>query len=225
MELGDAGFQQFPKIARLSRDMVITEKIDGTNAQVFIQRLAHSALGDMERTPNGSLVVFSREVPYLVRAGSRNRWVTPEKDNFGFACWVQKNARELVTTLGKGRHFGEWWGAGIQRRYGLQEKRFSLFNVSRWHTAGRPPFESESDDSRLPGKFSTELPLLLSTVPILYTGLFDTETVSTVLRNLEDAGSVAAPGFMDPEWVVVFHVASGVSFKKTLDGDGHKGER
>ena len=29
-------FSQFPKMARLSREIVITEKIDGTNAQVLI---------------------------------------------------------------------------------------------------------------------------------------------------------------------------------------------
>ena len=29
-------FQNFPKMARLTRDVIVTEKIDGTNAQVFI---------------------------------------------------------------------------------------------------------------------------------------------------------------------------------------------
>jgi len=29
-------FQEFPKMARLSREVIITEKIDGTNIQVFI---------------------------------------------------------------------------------------------------------------------------------------------------------------------------------------------
>jgi hypothetical protein len=64
---------------------------------------------------------------------SRSRWITPDDDNFGFAAWVEANRDELLT-LGPGRHFGEWWGSGIQRGYGLPkgEKRFSLFNVSRW---------------------------------------------------------------------------------------------
>ena len=30
------GFQPFSKIARLNRDCVITEKLDGTNAQVHV---------------------------------------------------------------------------------------------------------------------------------------------------------------------------------------------
>ncbi len=29
-------FKEFPKIARLTRDCIITEKIDGTNASIYI---------------------------------------------------------------------------------------------------------------------------------------------------------------------------------------------
>jgi hypothetical protein len=69
----------------------------------------------------------------MMLAGSRSQYITPERDNHGFARWVQDDADELWA-LGEGRHFGEWWGSGIQRGYGLQkgEKRFSLFNVARW---------------------------------------------------------------------------------------------
>jgi len=101
-------FVAFPKIARLSRECVISEKIDGTSAQILI-------------TDDGQ-----------IKAGSRSRWLTPENDNFGFAAWVADNKEELLT-LGVGRHFGEWWGEGIQRNYGLKERRFSLFNTIRWH--------------------------------------------------------------------------------------------
>src|SRR5678815_2758188 len=101
-------FEAFESIPRISRACVISEKIDGTNAQVYI--------------PDDSSYVL---------AGSRNRWITPEDDNYGFATWVRDNATELLK-LGPGRHFGEWWGAGIQRRYGLTEKRWSLFNSGRW---------------------------------------------------------------------------------------------
>ena len=96
-------FIAFPKIARLRRDCVITEKLDGTNAQIVIQ--------DGE----------------IVAVGSRSRWITPGKDtdNYGFAGWVEQNRAELLG-LGDGTHFGEWWGSGIQRNYGLTEKRFSL---------------------------------------------------------------------------------------------------
>ena len=101
-------FVAFPKIPRLVRDIIITEKIDGTNASVYVGE-------------DGQ-----------VMAGSRSRWITPTDDNFGFAKWVAANADELRTGLGIGTHYGEWWGAGVQRKYGLTEKRFSLFNVSRW---------------------------------------------------------------------------------------------
>jgi hypothetical protein len=172
-------FVPFPSIARLSRECVVTEKIDGTNAQILI-------------TESGE-----------VRAGSRTRWITPEADNFGFAAWVWEHRGELLDELGVGQHFGEWWGSGIQRRYGLDHKRFSLFNVTRW--ADKPEGHCH-------------------VVPTLYRGPFDTAAIDATLARLALDGSVAAPGFRQPEGVVVFHAPSGHLFKKTLDkNDGHKG--
>jgi hypothetical protein len=167
-------FIPFPKIARLSREIIVTEKIDGTNAQVWI-------------SDDGT----------EIRAGSRSRWITPQDDNFGFAAWVEANHAELLT-LGPGRHFGEWWGAGIQRRYGLTEKRFSLFNVSRWN------------DAR---------PECCSVVPTLYRGEFSQNMIDAAICKLALHGSSAAPGFMKPEGIVVFHVAANIGFKKTLERD------
>lgn len=171
----DIPFVEFPKMARLSREVLITEKIDGSNAQVYI-----SEHGD-------------------VFAGSRSRWITPEEDNFGFARWVEENADELLK-LGPGSHFGEWWGAGIQRRYNQSVKHFSLFNVDRW----------ADDDVR---------PDCCLVVPLLYRGLFNTDAVQRALGDLFAHGSKAAPGFMNPEGVVVYHVAGRVGFKKTLEKD------
>jgi hypothetical protein len=101
-------FKGFPKIYRASRECIITEKIDGTNAQIYI-------------TEDGQTMI----------AGSRKRWISPENDNYGFAAWVRDHHDELIA-LGPGQHFGEWWGQGIQRAYDLKEKRFSLFNTSLW---------------------------------------------------------------------------------------------
>lgn len=168
-------FAGFGKIARLSREMIITEKLDGTNAQI--------AIGE-----NGEFFV-----------GSRTRWITPDDDNHGFARWAYANKDELMK-LGPGRHFGEWWGQGIQRNYGLSEKRFSLFNVSRW-----------SDDAVRPA--------CCGVVPVLYRGKFDTSVINNVLDNLWVDGSCAAPGFMEPEGIIVYHVASGSFFKKTIEKD------
>ena len=175
-------FKSFSKIARLSREMIITEKIDGTNGII--------AIGE-----NGEFQV-----------GSRNKWLTDElgnieSDNAGFAQWAIKNREELMT-LGVGFHYGEWWGSGIQRGYDLPkgEKRFSLFNVSRW-----------SDDSVRPS--------CCHVVPTLYVGEFSTEAVNDQIQVLRDFGSYAAPGFKRPEGVVIFHTAGGYLFKKTLEKD------
>lgn len=190
-------FHPFPKMARLSREIIVTEKIDGTNAQVFV--------GD-----DG-----------VILAGSRSRWITPNDDNFGFAAWVQEHRDELLT-LGPGRHFGEWWGAGIQRRYGLSERRFSLFNVQRWALHGTEPETYPTADPRVTHTQDV-LPPCCGLVPVLYRGKFDTFEVEKCLAMLMNNGSVAAPGFMIPEGVVVFHTAGNVGFKKTLDNDAPKG--
>lgn len=166
-------FVPFPKIARLSRECIITEKIDGTNACVAI---------DEDGT---------------IRAASRTRWITPQSDNFGFALWVEQNAEQL-RELGPGRHFGEWWGVGIQRGYALHERRFSLFNVSKW-TESRPA--------------------CCHVVPTLWRGIFSTEMARQCVEQLSIVGSVAAPGYMKPEGIVVFHAASSTLYKKTCDAD------
>lgn len=107
-------FIPFPKIKRLSRECIITEKIDGTNASVYVPHEEEKEL-----------------FPRKVIAASRTRWIEPEHDNYGFAKWVEENYEELLK-LGPGHHFGEWWGKGIQRGYNQVTKCFSLFNVSKW---------------------------------------------------------------------------------------------
>jgi hypothetical protein len=166
-------FIEMPKIARISRDCTVTEKLDGTNASIFI----------------------GEDGEFLT--GSRTRWVTPEQDNYGFARWAQAHRDELLT-LGPGHHFGEWWGLGIQRNYGLKEKRFSLFNSNRW---------SDAAGIR---------PACCGVVPVLYEGLFIMDEVSHALARLGSFGSIAAPGFMNPEGIVIYHQAAKILFKKTI---------
>lgn len=168
-------FVAFEKIPRLKRACVITEKIDGTNACVYI-------------ADDGTMLF-----------GSRSRWITPEDDNHGFARWADAHRDELAK-LGPGRHFGEWWGPGIQRRYGVAEKRFSLFNSGRW-----------SNDA--------ERPACCHVVPVLYAGPFTTDAVDEAVARLRVMGSAASPGFMRPEGVVVFMTASRTLHKVTLDKD------
>lgn len=185
-------FQEFPKIPRLFRDCIITEKIDGTNGQItIIPAGTMTSIGEEH-------VIHRNAAGDILLAGSRNRWVTPENDNYGFARWAKEHAAELMDVLGFGTHYGEWWGAGIQRKYGLKEKRFSLFNTTRWN--GQPT-------------------LPCHVVPVLWAGVFNTEAVKEWLDVLKKEGSKAAPGFMNPEGVVVFHEAGGVLFKATIVGD------
>lgn len=188
-------FIEFPKMARLSREILITEKIDGTNAQICI-------------TEDGQMLV-----------GSRTRWITPEQDNYGFARWAFERQEELMK-LGTGRHFGEWWGNGIQRGYGLPkgDKRFSLFNVSRWCLHGETPQRIPTADPRIE-KIQENLPPCCGLVPILYRGLFTTEACDKALEELRIKGSKAAPNFLKPEGIVVFHVAANCGFKKTIEKD------
>jgi hypothetical protein len=206
-------FQEFPKMARLSRDCVITEKIDGTNAQILIAELP-----DEVCVPPHSLGLFDHggKIHYLA-AGSRTRWITPQDDNFGFAAWVARNF-DQIKKLGPGRHFGEWWGQGIQRKYGLSEKRLSLFNVTRWCLHGQTPERIPTGDPRIE-KWQEVLPPCVGLVPVLYRGIFTTDAVRMALDALEIGGSLAAPGFMKPEGIVVFHTAANVGFKKTLEKD------
>ena len=49
--------------------------------------------------------------------------------------------------------------------------------------------------------------------------MFSTAMVFEILEDLRSGGSVAAPGFMRPEGVVVFHTANGTLFKKTIEKD------
>lgn len=182
-------FVEFPKIGRLSRDMVITEKIDGTNGVLFI--------GD-----TGEFLI-----------GSRSQWITPERDNHGFARWATEHREELME-LGPGFHYGEWWGSGIQRRYGLDEKRFSLFNVGRWVDT-HPHVEAQ----HAPTGTQRYAPACCYVVPTIQRWTFDSNKIQEALGHLRAHGSFAAPGFMNPEGVVVFHSASGALFKKTLDKD------
>jgi hypothetical protein len=171
-------FIEMPKMARLSREIIITEKIDGTNGCIYI----------------------GEDGEFLV--GSRTRWLNAETgDNHGFLLWALTHKEELMK-LGVGKHYGEWWGSGIQRGYGLVkgEKRFSLFNVSRW----------ADDDVR---------PSCCYVVPEIVRGMFTSDLIFDALQDLRQRGSLASPGFMKPEGIVIFHTAQGNMFKKTFEKD------
>jgi hypothetical protein len=202
-----AEFQPWPKIARLNRRVLVTEKIDGTNAAVLITPLAEL---DRIETPGDPVRLFDNDArialamvgDHVVFAQSRTRFIAPGFDNHGFAAWVARNAESLVSDLGPGRHFGEWWGSGIQRGYGLAkgEKRFALFNVDRFRDVALAT----------PG---------LGVVPLLMTMPGLDGSHADALAELAQHGSVVSPGFMQPEGIVVYSTAGNVSFKVTLEKD------
>lgn len=103
-------FKAWPKIPRENPfNVTISEKIDGTNACIIIQK------------------------GVIAGVQSRKRFITPENDNYGFALWVSKNEDALLT-MGDGYHYGEWAGLGIQKNpLRLEGKRLFLFNTFRWN--------------------------------------------------------------------------------------------
>ncbi len=204
-------FEPFPKIPRLFRDCIITEKIDGTNATIAI-------IEDGGQPYREAICSWHQDgASWSMLAGSRTRWITLQNDNHGFARWVEEHQRSLMA-LGPGVHRGEWWGCGIQRGYGLKEKRLSLFNVSRWCLHDQEPRRIPSQDPRIE-KWQDILPSCVGLVPVLYQGPFCTVAVARSLDFLSIHGSQTAPGFQKPEGVVVFHTAANAGFKVTLEKD------
>lgn len=164
---------KFPSIPRWENEVYyVTEKIDGTNAVITILE-------------DGTFLT-----------GSRNKWITPEDDNFGFSRWAHNNKEELMK-LGEGSHYGEWYGLGIQRGYGLSEKRFMLFNNHRW------------------GKHNPETPNCVEVA-----SSFCTSSVINTQRwfaELKEKGSIHVPGFMKPEGLVAYCKLTQKCYKLIMD--------
>ncbi len=166
-------FKEFPKISRFyEQDVFVTEKIDGTNGLVWVS-------DDLS----------------IVRAGSRSRWIDTTDDNYGFARYVEDNSEELKL-LGPGYHYGEWWGQGIQRKYSMPKKVFSLFNVNKW-----------ADD--------TVRPSCCDVVPVLYSGLATPKMVNDFSKSLSISAAAQKYGieFDKPEGVMMYFTKGKIYFK------------
>lgn len=171
-------FEAWPSTPRLYRNMVITEKIDGTNAAICVG-------------PSGEFACQSRK-----------RLIEPGDDNYSFAAWAYERREELSAFLGPGRHFGEWWGKGINRGYDRESRTFSLFNVERW---------ADKPNNRL------DWPEGLSVVPTLCRHTFNENKIHEVKAQLWAGGSKAAPGYGNPEGIIIWHQAARAKFKSTFD--------
>lgn len=187
-------FKEFPKIPRFNREIVITEKLDGTNAAVVIE----------QHPGPGRLMIFDEnlladEDCLSMYAQSRSQFINPERDNFGFAKWVKDNATELFK-LGPGVHYGEWWGKGVNKRYPtMAGKKFSLFNVARWGGEAIRP-------------------ACCDVVPQIYKGPLIQAAIDAAVTSLRDYGSIACPG-AKAEGIIVFHTAANMPFKITCEKD------
>ena len=172
----DVEFKRFKKIPRLFSDKVlITEKIDGTNCVVYISE-------DLK----------------TVKAGSRSKWLTLDDDHFGFARWVDNNKEDLLK-LGSGYFYGEWWGKGINREYGLDRRVFSLFNVNYWN--------------KLKDK-----PSCCTVVPTLFTGSFSEFNTNFIFNYKESlAAKEQGIAFDRPEGFMIYFKKGNVMFKVPLN--------
>lgn len=223
-----SNFPAFPKITRLAKPVVITEKIDGTNGLIYVD---YTDSEYSESIPETSKYWTSDGT--LVAAGSRSRWISPDNDNHGFAKWVWENG-DVLAQLGQGHHYGEWWGSGIQRGYGLPkgEKRFSLFNVGRW----RDP-QAEVPISFRENSSTNEIPVLdqLRVVPVVaYTkdALYDFDVVAAhnaakdVLTRLGSRVSYReGVRFERPEGLMLYWEAANMYMKAPFDDGQAKGAR
>jgi len=170
-------FKSFNKIENIKKlQAVVTEKLHGSNAQV---------------------VVYEEDGVKKIKAGSRNRFLTLEDDNFGFARFVHDNSEALIELLGVGTHYGEWVGPGINSGCGLKEKTLVLFNHHKF--SGR------------------ELHPRVKVVPVLYKGSLFNMNLEQIKKELKEKGSVFSPGFMRPEGVVI--TIGNQMFKDVFDSE------
>jgi len=168
-------FRSFKSIESFYGPCTIWEKIDGSNAQIYI---------------------YEEDGRTEVKAGSRNKWITVDDDNFGFAKWVDSNKQALIDIFGVGRFYGEWMGGSIQRKYGFKEKRFVVFH-----------------HEQVEGKVLLQDMILC---PVLYKGDYREGIVQEIMDKLKSGGSYLAPGFMNPEGIVIRFNRNGAVFKKVF---------
>ncbi len=185
----DKKFPKYPKTQRLENETItISEKIDGTNGLI---RICPAPWEGGRRD---------------IIAGSRSKWLIPGKtrswDNHGFGQWVEDNRQELYK-LPDGDHYGEWYGRGINRGYGLKEKRFMLFNRDRY-----------GDLEDFPNGVEVET-VLSSNI-----GVKELSDVLHVLtERLMKSGSEHVPGFAKPEGVILRFKLAGKVYKQVFDYD------
>ena len=205
--MSTASYPSFSSIERLENIYcVISEKIDGTNGLIEIQNKANNS-------NTGSMIV---------KFGSRNRYISFSDDNAGFANFFRhyekkfKNmAKEIIASSYNEdsqtdeiptenyplRIYGEWFGKGIQRGYGLDDKYFmpfSSFYAEHMIKAGIP-------NIMMPN--------------IMYTGKFSLEVVDNCMNCLT-SGSFhnLITNYDNPEGIVIYFPKYNFRLKQTFEG-------
>lgn len=159
-------FEAWPKTLHVDKvlgKVIVTEKIDGTNACLFFY-------------PNGEMFVQSR-----------NRIITPDQDNAGFAKWAYRNQKDLFYIFGPGRHYGEWWGHKIGRTYDMTYNVFSVFNNGRFYKT-----EANSNDSMSTRAHEMGLGEEISAVPHIFTGMYGSPEMDGAIDAFSGGMSLAA---------------------------------
>lgn len=155
-------FKAWPKIPRgKGQQVTISEKLDGTNSCVIIKE------GE------------------IVGVQSRNRMITVDDDNYGFAKWVSEN-KEKLEQLGDGYHYGEWYGAGIQKNpHNKDGKYFALFNTFRY-----------GEHNPLPEGLNIEI------VPVVFRGAQEDIIIEEQMGMLEENAKVEG---YNPEGLIIYY--------------------
>lgn len=195
--MADIKFHPWPSTPRLFRDVVITEKIDGENVALHIQEVE-----DPDWDEPWPLIRHAGKWYYVAAQTRKKLLPYDEMYRSSFGRWVIANSYSIFEALGTGTHFGEWWGKGIKRGYGRGHNCLSLFNTARWNNLNRV----------IGG-------VVLTSVPVIYEGPMTTIRVRIAVNYLKRVGSVAAPGYMNPEGVCVYQKASDTISKVTIEND------
>lgn len=183
-------YKKTPRVDKLT--FTISEKIDGTNAVLYVH---HPHFGE---------VLNGTEKPPFILAGSRSKWLLqepgkPNDDNHGFGRWVKDNEEELMK-LPQGYHYGEWYGKGINRAYGLKDRRFMLFNFNR--------YVKLKEENQLPSVVELET-VLADNVSFEHLNQIGAQVAARLIQG----GSVHVPGFRSTEGIILRQAHSDIVHK------------
>jgi len=204
-----AEFKRYPRIKRSLGlgNMLITEKIDGTNAMFVIEDKKLTLLGTHRRQllmiGDPKLIEHYQHIPDLEYRESLMA-EEPRRAHFGFVGWCEDHKEELES-IGDGVYYGEWVTPEVKgcQRYPYEgPPKLFLFCPQRWPEQ-RPQ------------------PACLDLVPTLYRGPFNEEMIQTVIDEL-DGDSVAFPGSDNPEGIIIELLQLKKLCKWTFGGNTHK---